>query len=36
MGVAKIYTPKDFEINTIMSDVVCLVDEVVRQNWTVC
>jgi ethylmalonyl-CoA mutase len=26
MGVAKIYTPKDFEINTIMSDVVCLVD----------
>jgi (2R)-ethylmalonyl-CoA mutase len=26
MGVAKIYTPKDFELNTIMMDVVSLVD----------
>ena len=26
MGVAKIYTPKDFELNTIMRDVVSLVD----------
>jgi len=26
MGVAKIYTPKDFELNTIMGDIVLLVD----------
>jgi (2R)-ethylmalonyl-CoA mutase len=26
MGVAKIYTPKDFELNTIMMDIVALVD----------
>ena len=26
MGVAKIYTPKDFELNTIMGDIVTLVD----------
>ncbi|WP_417678294.1 methylmalonyl-CoA mutase family protein [Pseudodonghicola sp.] len=26
MGVAKIYTPKDFELNVIMSDIVALVD----------
>jgi len=26
MGVAKIYTPKDFELNTIMTDVVSLVE----------
>ncbi len=26
MGVSKIYTPKDFELNTIMKDVVSLVD----------
>ncbi|MBR9842659.1 MAG: protein meaA [Rhodobacteraceae bacterium] len=26
MGVARVYTPKDFELNTIMSDVVTLVD----------
>ena len=26
LGVAKIYTPKDFELNTIMRDVVSLVD----------
>ncbi|MGD9865030.1 MAG: methylmalonyl-CoA mutase family protein [Pseudodonghicola sp.] len=26
MGVAKIYTPKDFELNVIMSDIVTLVD----------
>lgn len=26
MGVAKIYTPKDFELNTIMMDVISLVD----------
>jgi (2R)-ethylmalonyl-CoA mutase len=26
MGVARVYTPKDFELNTIMGDVVTLVD----------
>jgi (2R)-ethylmalonyl-CoA mutase len=26
MGVAKVYTPKDFELNTIMMDIVSLVD----------
>jgi len=26
MGVAKVYTPKDFELNRIMSDIVTLVD----------
>jgi len=26
MGVAKIYTPKDFELNTIMMDIVTLAD----------
>ena len=26
MGVARVYTPKDFELNTIMNDVVVLVD----------
>jgi (2R)-ethylmalonyl-CoA mutase len=26
MGVARVYTPKDFELNTIMSDIVSLVD----------
>ncbi len=26
MGVAKVYTPKDFELNRIMSDIVSLVD----------
>ncbi|MGY9046809.1 MAG: methylmalonyl-CoA mutase family protein [Rhodobacterales bacterium] len=26
MGVAKVYTPKDFELNTIMKDIVSLVD----------
>ena len=26
MGVARVYTPKDFELNTIMADVVTLVD----------
>jgi (2R)-ethylmalonyl-CoA mutase len=26
MGVARVYTPKDFELNTIMMDVVTLVD----------
>ncbi len=26
MGVAKVYTPKDFELNTIMMDIVALVD----------
>ncbi|MDX2484659.1 MAG: protein meaA, partial [Pseudodonghicola sp.] len=26
MGVSKIYTPKDFELNTIMGDIVTLVD----------
>lgn len=26
MGVARVYTPKDFELNTIMQDVVTLVD----------
>ena len=26
MGVARVYTPKDFELNTIMNDVVTLVD----------
>ena len=26
MGVAKVYTPKDFELNTIMFDIVKLVD----------
>ena len=26
MGVAKVYTPKDFELNVIMSDIVTLVD----------
>ncbi|MBI6628698.1 methylmalonyl-CoA mutase family protein [Pontibaca salina] len=27
MGVAKIYTPKDFELNTIMMDLVALIDQ---------
>jgi len=26
MGVAKIYTPKDFELNAIMMDIVSLAD----------
>jgi (2R)-ethylmalonyl-CoA mutase len=26
MGVAKIYTPKNFELNAIMGDIVTLVD----------
>jgi len=26
MGVARVYTPKDFELNSIMSDIVVLVD----------
>ncbi|QBF33623.1 protein meaA [Thalassococcus sp. S3] len=26
MGIAKVYTPKDFELNTIMSDIVTLAD----------
>ena len=26
MGVSKVYTPKDFELNTIMMDIVALVD----------
>ena len=26
MGVARVYTPKDFELNTIMMDIVTLVD----------
>jgi (2R)-ethylmalonyl-CoA mutase len=26
MGVARVYTPKDFELNTIMADIVALVD----------
>ena len=26
MGVAKVYTPKDFELNKIMGDIVTLVD----------
>ena len=26
MGVARVYTPKDFELNTIMNDIVTLVD----------
>ncbi|SFE00029.1 (R)-ethylmalonyl-CoA mutase [Sulfitobacter brevis] len=26
MGVARVYTPKDFELNTIMSDIITLVD----------
>ncbi|WP_299561664.1 protein meaA [uncultured Sulfitobacter sp.] len=26
MGVSRVYTPKDFELNTIMSDIVTLVD----------
>jgi len=25
MGVAKVYTPKDFQLNTIMGDIVTLV-----------
>jgi (2R)-ethylmalonyl-CoA mutase len=25
MGVAKVYTPKDFELNAIMADIVTLV-----------
>ena len=28
MGVAKVYTPKDFELNTIMKDIVLLVDQI--------
>ncbi len=27
MGVARVYTPKDFELNTIMNDIVALVEE---------
>jgi (2R)-ethylmalonyl-CoA mutase len=26
LGVAKVYTPKDFELNVIMDDIVTLVD----------
>jgi (2R)-ethylmalonyl-CoA mutase len=26
MGVARVYTPKDFELNTIMHDIITLVD----------
>jgi (2R)-ethylmalonyl-CoA mutase len=26
MGVARVYTPKDFELNTIMQDIVVLAD----------
>lgn len=26
MGVARVYTPKDFELNTIMQDIVILAD----------
>ena len=26
MGVARVYTPKDFELNTIMMDIVTLED----------
>jgi (2R)-ethylmalonyl-CoA mutase len=26
LGVARVYTPKDFELNTIMSDIVTLAD----------
>jgi (2R)-ethylmalonyl-CoA mutase len=26
MGVARVYTPKDFELNRIMFDIVALVD----------
>ena len=26
MGVARVYTPKDFELNTIMGDIVTLAD----------
>jgi (2R)-ethylmalonyl-CoA mutase len=26
MGVARVYTPKDFELNTIMQDIVTLAD----------
>jgi len=26
MGVARVYTPKDFELNTIMRDVITLTD----------
>ena len=26
VGVAKVYTPKDFELNTIMMDIVALLD----------
>jgi (2R)-ethylmalonyl-CoA mutase len=26
MGVARVYTPKDFELNKIMADIVTLVD----------
>jgi (2R)-ethylmalonyl-CoA mutase len=26
MGVSRVYTPKDFELNTIMSDIVTLAD----------
>ena len=28
MGVARVYTPKDFELNTIMMDIVALADPV--------
>ena len=28
MGVAKVYTPKDFELNSIMADIVTLADPV--------
>jgi (2R)-ethylmalonyl-CoA mutase len=27
MGVAAVYTPKDFELNRIMLDIVALVDQ---------
>jgi (2R)-ethylmalonyl-CoA mutase len=30
MGVAKVYTPKDFQLNTIMDDIVSLADPRVR------
>lgn len=31
MGVARVYTPKDFEVNRIMQDIVALVGERARQ-----
>ncbi|MEM7743732.1 MAG: hypothetical protein AAF409_08485 [Pseudomonadota bacterium] len=31
MGVARVYTPKDFELNHIMEDIVGLVGETTRE-----